>query len=104
MTSHHHWVEEVVKKHDEEKPFSPENGTPLRFCVGDAVTYTNSNGAAFFLTVTGLYKPMGPCSLYATGCRYLLNKTSYWMPVDEASLRLAPPTPGKPHQGHTFAA
>lgn len=35
MNSHHEWVKEVTAQHDAQKPFSPENGQPLRFRVGD---------------------------------------------------------------------
>jgi hypothetical protein len=87
MSSHHQWVDEIVKHHDEQKPFAPENGTPLAFKAGDSVTYTNSFGVSFNRTVTGIYQPSQPCSLYATGCRYLLDTDSHWMPVDEASLK-----------------
>jgi hypothetical protein len=87
MSSHHEWVDELIKHHDEQKPFAPENGQPLLFKVGDAVTYTNGFGVSFNRTVTGIYQPSQPCSLYATGCRYLLNNSSHWMPVEEASLK-----------------
>jgi len=87
MSSHHDWVNEVVARHDSEKPFSPENGTPLKFNVGDLVFFTNSEGVAFRRRVTGYYRPAAPCSLYARGYRYLLDSDSPWMPVTESSLR-----------------
>jgi hypothetical protein len=93
MSSHPDWVLEIVVQHDFDKPFAPENGHALLFKVGDAVTYTNSFGVSFNRTVTGHYRPSGPCSLYAVGGRYLLNNSSHWMPVDEASLKLIAPAP-----------
>lgn len=87
MSSHQEWQEEVIKEHDEKKPFAPENGTPLKFKAGDPVIYTNSNGATFSRTVTGLYKPEQPCSLYARGYRYLIDGSAPWMPVHEHSLK-----------------
>ena len=87
MSSHHEWVEEVVRDRDLNKPFAPENGQPLCFKVGDSVIYTNDNGVEFSLTVSGFYKPTGPCSLYATGYRYFLEKSPRWMPVRQASLK-----------------
>lgn len=88
MSSHHDWVNEVIESHDLEKPFAPENGSPLKFKSGDPVIYTNSAGVVFHRRVTGFYRPNGPCSLYATGYRYLLNNDSPWMPVCESSLCL----------------
>jgi hypothetical protein len=89
MSSHHEWVSDVVEQHDAEKPFAPENGRPLAFKPGDAVIYTNDQGATFARTVAGYYRPEQPCSLYARGYRYLLNGSSPWMPVREASLQPA---------------
>ena len=87
MSSHYEWEVVVLQKHNEEKPFSPENGQTLKFKVGDPVIYTNDYGVSFALRVTGLYLPKQPCCLYATGSRYLLDKSSYWMPVSEDCLR-----------------
>ena len=52
------------------------------------VIYTNDYGVQFKQRVTGLYQPSEPCSLYATGRRYLLDTDCYWMPVAEANLEL----------------
>ncbi|PTT78673.1 hypothetical protein DBR42_22895 [Pelomonas sp. HMWF004] len=87
MSSHWEWAEQVIAKHDAEKPFAPENGTPLAFKPGDPVIYTNDAGVSFPLKVTGYYQPEQPCSLYATGRRYLLDWDCHWMPAAEASLR-----------------
>lgn len=88
MASHHEWAEEVIAQHDELKPFAPENGESLKFNIGAPVIYTNDYGVSFPLRVTGHYKPETPCSLYARGYRYLLDKDSHWMPVKEDSLQL----------------
>lgn len=88
MSSHFDWVSEVVARHDLKKPFSPENGEPLKFKVGDLVAYMNSEGVVFRRRVTGFYRPDVPCSIYARGARYCLNTDSPWMPVSESSLRL----------------
>lgn len=78
----------IVAQHDTEKPFAPENGEPLKFGVGDIVAFTNEYGVMFRgLRVTGLYKPEAPCSLYATGRRYLLDWSSPWFPAKESSLQ-----------------
>lgn len=87
MSSHHEWAEEVIAEHDLKTPFAPDNGTPLQFKAGDRVIYTNEFGATFARVVTGLYKPSRPCSRYALGCRYLLNSSSPWSPVQEAELK-----------------
>lgn len=79
----------VVAQHNLEKPFAPENGEPLKFSVGDIVAFTNEYGVMFRgLRVTGFYKPEKPCSLYATGMRYLLDWSSPWFPAKESSLQL----------------
>ncbi|WP_395008493.1 hypothetical protein [Undibacterium sp.] len=88
MASHHDWVDSVIKKHDSEKPFAPENGRPLKFSIGDFVTYTNGYGCTFERRVTGFYQPETPSALYATGARYFLNNDCHWMPVSEVSLTL----------------
>ena len=86
MASHHDWQEEIIKAHDKEKPFSPENGTPLKFAIGDKVTFTNGYGVQFDRTIVGLYQPEKPCSMYARGYRYLVDSDSPWFPVKESSL------------------
>lgn len=87
MSSHWDYVERVVAKHDKEKPFAPENGKPLKFEVGDIITFTNDAGITFRgFRVTGFYKPEQPCSLYATGKRYLLDWDCPWFPASESSL------------------
>lgn len=89
MSSHHEWAEEVIARHDAEKPFAPENGEALRFAIGDPVIFTNDAGVSFDLTITGFYQPAGGCSLYAMGARYLVNSRTPWVPVKESSLRPA---------------
>lgn len=89
MSSHWDYEKRVCEQHDRERPFAPENGEPLRFAVGDEVIFTNDAGIEFPLRVTGFYRPEGPCSLYATGRRYLLDWSCPWFPVREASLRPA---------------
>jgi len=86
MSSHHDWAAKVIADHDAEKPFAPENGQPLAFKPGDPVIYTNDQGVSFAFNVSGYYKPVHPCSLYAAGYRYMLDKGSHWMPVKEANL------------------
>ncbi len=87
MSSHWEWAKQVIARHDATPPFAPENGQALRYSIGDRVIYTNDYGVEFHQTVTGFYSPEGPCSLYARGHRYLLDKQSWWMPVSELSLR-----------------
>lgn len=86
MSSHWEWQEGVVAEHNLLKPFAPENGAPLKFGVGDTVVFTNDYGVRFKLEVTGLYQPDEPCSLYATGRRYLLSWDSPWFPAKESQL------------------
>lgn len=86
MSSHQEWEKFVIEAHDLEKPFAPENGQPLQFVAGDWVTYKNDAGCTFLRRITGLYQPKQPCSLYATGARYLLDWNCYWMPVVESKL------------------
>ena len=91
MSSHHEWAAATIAQHDREKLFAPENGQPLKFGVGDLVIYTNDYGLSFGpYRITSLFQPVEPCSLYATGYRYHLNKSSHWMPVKESSLSAAP--------------
>lgn len=87
MSSHDDWVCELIAEHDAAKPFAPENGTPLKFKVGEDVLYTNEYGVSFERRITGLFQRTEGSSLYARGMRYLLNTDSPWMPVTEASLR-----------------
>jgi hypothetical protein len=89
MGGHHEWVDEVVARHDLGKPFAPENGQALKFSVGDVVTYENDFGVTFRRTITGLYRPEPPSSLYARGYRYLVDSDSPWMPVREAALHFS---------------
>lgn len=90
MSSHWKWAEKQIAQHDSEKPYAPENGQPLKFKVGDLVIYTNDNGISFGpFRISALFQPAEPCSLYATGYRYHLDKTAPWMPVRESSLQLA---------------
>ncbi|GAO24345.1 hypothetical protein ALISP_4165 [Alicycliphilus sp. B1] len=87
MSSHHDYIIEITAEHDALKSFAPENGQALRFAIGDAVIFTNEFGVQFRLRVTGFYRPAGLSGLYARGARYLLDSSSPWMPVSEASLR-----------------
>ena len=88
MSSMWDYEKRVVAQHNAEKPFAPENGQPLKFAVGDIVAFTNEYGVTFKgLRITGLYKPEMPCSLYATGMRYLLEWSSPWFPAEESSLQ-----------------
>ena len=70
MSSHHDYILEITAEHDAFKP-------------PDAVIYI----AQFRCRVTGFYRPSGLSGLYARGARYLLDSSSPWMPVSEASLR-----------------
>ena len=88
MSSHWEWEKETIIEHNENKPFAPENGEPLKFNIGDNVICTNDYGVEFSLKVTGYYKPEKIDSLYAVGYRYLLDWDCYWMPASEKSLRL----------------
>lgn len=87
MSSHHDYISEITAHHNALKPFAPEKGQPLRFKIGDTVTYTNEYGVQFRCRVTEFYQPSGLCGHYARGARYLLNSTSPWVPVAESSLR-----------------
>jgi hypothetical protein len=90
MASIHDYIEQAVRKHDEEKPFAPENGQSLKFSPGDSVIFTNDAGIEFLLKVTGYYeRPSEPCSLYARGARYYLDWNCPWFPVAECKLRAA---------------
>ncbi len=88
MSSYWEWERKIVSQHDLEKPFAPENGTPLQFQIGDSVIFTNEYGVSFRLRVTGYYQSTQPCSLYATGGRYLVDSSSPWFPVKESDLLL----------------
>lgn len=88
MSSHWKWVEEIVAKHDLEKPFAPENGVPLKFKIGDPVIFTNIYEVSFRLRITGFYTPSGLDSIYASGRRYLVDSDSPWFPVKESELQL----------------
>lgn len=88
MSSHWEWAKEIVAQHDLEKPFAPENGVPLKFKIGCPVVFTNCNAVSFRLRITGLYQPEEPCSLYASGRRYLVDSSSPWFPVKESELQL----------------
>jgi hypothetical protein len=86
MSSHWAWAERVIKNHNKEKPFAPENGQPLRYKIGDKVIFTNEYGVEFSLSVTGYYEPEEMTAQYALGKRYMLDWDCPWMPVAEASL------------------
>lgn len=38
---HHEAMAELVRQHDKERPYAPENGHPLAFAPGDKVTFVN---------------------------------------------------------------
>lgn len=38
---HHEAMAELVRQHDRERPYAPENGHPLAFAPGDKVTFVN---------------------------------------------------------------
>ncbi len=86
MASHHDWIEEMKIKHDAEKPFAPENGSPLRFKVGDDVVFTNDYGASFQRKITGFVDKTTEPGTYALGGRYYIDSDSPWMSVTEAQL------------------
>jgi hypothetical protein len=86
MSSHWTWAEKKIREHDEQKPFAPENGQPLKFKAGDHVVFTNDAGIRYRLKVVGLYQPAEPCTSYASGGRYLLDWGCWWFPAKEASL------------------
>lgn len=89
MSSHFEWAARVCEQHDREKPFAPENGTPLAFKPGDPVIYTNPAGLEFPLRVTGYYlRQPDADSMYAHGARYLLDWECPWYPTAESTLRL----------------
>ena len=90
VRSHADWQAAVIHLHDQEAPFAPENGSPLRFSVGDPVIYANASGALFSCRIRALYAPEHPCSLYAMGARYLLDGFGSHMPVAEAELMDVP--------------
>lgn len=81
------WCKEVIAEAKEKKPFAPENGQPLKFKIGDRVTYTNGNGAKFRgYTITGFYTDDD--SHYALGMRYMIDWDHPWMGVREINLKL----------------
>lgn len=88
MSSHWEWAKRVIAEHDLTKPFAPENGEPLKFKAGDPVIFTNDYGVSFRLRITGFYTPEEPCTLYASGRRYMVDSSSPWFPVKESSLQL----------------
>lgn len=91
MSSTWEWAEMVSSEHDEEKPFAPENGQPLKFKVGDRVIYTNDNGVKFKVRVSALYeRKRFDDAMYTTGHRYLLEWGCPWFPVAESSLEHDP--------------
>ena len=86
--SHHEAMRLLRLEHDKNKPFAPENGTPLKFKVGDKVTYTNEGGVVFEgYTVTRLLHPSA--DLYPQGYRYFIDSDAYWMPKKESELKHA---------------
>jgi hypothetical protein len=89
MSSHWQYIEDLIKEHDQLKPYAPENGKPLKFVVGQTVIYTNDYGVSFCFEITGLFDRAKDPGQYAAGYRYLVNSTSPWMPIKEASLSIA---------------
>lgn len=98
MSSHHEWADEVIARHEAEKPFAPENGQPLLFSPGDVVIHTNEYGAKSRHTITGYFKPGTPSTQYANGARYLLDWDCHWVPVAEACLQLDAPAVASPDE------
>lgn len=41
---HHEAMAELVRQHDDERPYAPENGHPLAFAPGGRVTFVNDYG------------------------------------------------------------
>jgi len=66
--------------------------TPLRFKIGDAVTFTNDYGVVFKgRKVTGYFKPEANddginSRLYSYGYRYFIDSDAPWMPTKESAL------------------
>lgn len=84
---HHEAVRRAIEKHDEIKPFAPENGQPLKFKSGDKVTYINDYGCIFAgKTITKIMERVDDESLYCSGHRYYIDTDCPWMPVKEANL------------------
>jgi hypothetical protein len=88
MSSHWDYVEKLVADHDQQKPFAPENGKPLKFAVGQRVVFTNDYGVSFVLQITRFYSRETDAAMYANGYRYLVDSSSPWFPVREASLTI----------------
>lgn len=87
---HHEAMAELVRAHDEQRPYAPENGRPLAFSVGDRVTFVNDYGVAFpHHTVTRIMQRHENEWLYCSGRRYYIDSDCPWMPVKESNLRLA---------------
>jgi len=94
MSSYWAWKEELVARHDQLKPFAPENGRLLRFAVGDPVLTINGYGLILpGFKIVGFYKPKTIDSLYAAGYRYLIDWACHWFPVAEKELIPLPHTP-----------
>ncbi len=88
MSSHFEWIDEQIAKFDAEKPFAPENGEPLKFNVGDSVTFTNSYGATFNTEIVKIFEREPGSYEYAKGCRYFIPGNP--RPVEESTLTPRP--------------
>ena len=86
--SHHEVTKRQIERHNREKPFAPENGEELKYCIGEIVIFTNEFGCEFLCMITGYYQPDPIDAMYARGHRYLTNTDAYWFPDKESSLRL----------------
>ena len=87
---HHEAMKELIALHDATTPFAPENGEPLKFNIGDKVTYVNDFGCIFEgYTIIGIMNRDDYESLNCSGRRYYIDSDSPWMPVKESNLRPA---------------
>lgn len=85
--SHHDMMKLTIEEHDRERKFAPENGQPLKFKVGDKVTFVNDFGfRRSGKTITRIMKREEDESLYCQGYRYYIDSDSPWFPVKESSL------------------
>ena len=85
--SHHEMMKLTIEEHDRGQPFAPENGCPLKFRVGDKVTFVNENGCEFVgHTITRIMKREEDEILYCQGYRYYIDSDSPWFPVKESQL------------------
>lgn len=78
---------ELVRQHDDERPYAPENGHPLAFAPGDRVTFVNDYGVRFpGHVVVRIMQRDEDEWLYCAGRRYFIDSDSPWFPVCEENL------------------